>query len=77
MQKRKSRSSNGRPARKARRLSNREFADQATKIIVRHLSKYPPEEQDLLLRNAERSFKRSRGGSSTTRKAAETQQIHL
>jgi len=60
-------------SRKRRRINAREFSDQFTKIVSRHLGALPPEEQDKRIRNAERvAHGASRAERPTTRRVEET-----
>ena len=61
-------------AKKRKRISAREFSTRFTKIVSRHLSTLPPEEQDRRLRNAARTaLGASRADRPTTRRVEETQ----
>jgi hypothetical protein len=42
-------------SKKRQRVSAREFSNQFTKIVFRHLSALPPEEQDKHIKNAKRA----------------------
>jgi hypothetical protein len=42
-------------SKKNQRISAKEFSSQFTKIVSRHLSTLPPEEQDKRIKNAERA----------------------
>jgi len=64
--------------RKRRRISAREFSDRFTKIVSRHLSALPAEEQDKRIKNAERAaLAASRAERPTTRRVEETRAIPL
>jgi len=64
--------------RKQKQISPREFSNRFTKIISRHLSSLPPEEQDRRIGNAQRTVARaSRAERPTTRRVEETRVIPL
>ncbi|MFZ0962161.1 MAG: hypothetical protein WAO35_14770 [Terriglobia bacterium] len=63
---------------KRRRISASEFSNRFTKIVSRHLSALPPEEQDKRIKNAERtSLSANRAERPTTRRVEETRAIPL
>ena len=65
-------------AKKSQRISAKEFSSQFTKIVSRHLSAMPPEEQDKRIENAERAvLAASRSEHPTTRRVEETRAISL
>jgi hypothetical protein len=65
-------------ARNGKRVSAREFSRRFTKIVSRHLSPLPPEEQDKRIKAAEQTaLQASRASRPTTRRAEETRAIHL
>ena len=58
---------------KRRRMSAREFSSRFTKIVSRHLSTLPAEEQEKRIRAAERTVARlTRAERPTNRRAEET-----
>ena len=64
--------------RKRQRLSASEFSERFTKIVSRHLSALPAEEQDKRIKNAERAtLAASRAERPTTRRVEETRAIPL
>ena len=65
-------------SKKRQRISAREFSDRFTKIVSRHLSALPPEEQDKRIKNAERAaLAASRAERPTIRRVEETRAIPL
>jgi hypothetical protein len=65
-------------SKKSPRISAREFSNRFTKIVSRHLSTLPPEEQDTRIKNAERAaLAASRAERPTTRTIEETRPIPL
>jgi hypothetical protein len=65
-------------SKKRQRISAREFSNRFTKIVSRHLSALPPEEQDKCIKNAERTvLGASRAERPTTRRVEETRAIPL
>ncbi len=65
-------------AKKRRKISASEFSDRFTRIVSRHLSALPPEEQDKRIKNAERAALRAtRAGHPTNHRAEETLSIPL
>ena len=65
-------------SKKRQRMSASEFSDRFTKIVSRHLSALPPEEQDKRIKNAERAaLAASRAERPTTRRVEETRAIPL
>jgi hypothetical protein len=65
-------------ARKPKRISTREFSKRFTKIVSRHLSALPPEEQDKRITSAERTaLSANRAERPTTCRVEETRPIPL
>ncbi len=65
-------------SKKRQRISASEFSNRFTKIVSRHLSALPAEEQDKRIKNAERAvFAASRAEHPTTRRVEETRAIPL
>ncbi len=65
-------------SKKRQRMSASEFSNRFTKIVSRHLSALPPEEQDKRIKNAERAaLAASRAERPTTRRVEETRTIPL
>ncbi len=63
---------------KRKRISAREFSSRFTKIVSRHLSALPAEEQETRIRNAEHTaLSASRAEHPTTRRVEETRAIPL
>jgi hypothetical protein len=63
---------------KRKQITAREFSSGFTKIVSRHLSALPAEEQDKRIKNAERAaIAASRGERPTTRRVEETRAIPL
>ena len=63
---------------KRQRISTREFSKQFTKIVSRHLSTLPADEQDKRIKNAEHAaMAANRAERPTTRTVEETQAIPL
>jgi transposase len=64
--------------RKRQRLCAREFSSQFTKIVSRHLSTLPVEEQDQRIKKAERTAVSATGAERpTVRRVAETRTTPL
>jgi len=65
-------------SKKRKRLSATEFSDRFTKIVSRHLSLLPPEEQNKRIKSAERAaLGATRAERPTTRRVEETRAIPL
>jgi len=65
-------------SKKRQRISASELSDRFTKIVSRHLSALPAEEQDKRIKNAERAaLAASRAERPTTRRVEETRAIPL
>jgi len=65
-------------SRKRQRISASEFSNRFTKIVSRHLSALPAEEQDKRIKNAERTvLAASRAERPTARRVEETRAIPL
>ena len=65
-------------SKKRQRISASEFSDRFTKIVSRHLSALPAEEQDKRIKNAERAaLAASRAERPTSRRVEETRSIPL
>jgi hypothetical protein len=63
---------------KRKRITAREFSSRFTKIVSRHLSTLPAEEQDKRVKKAERAaLGASRAEHPTTRRVEETRAIPL
>jgi len=65
-------------SKKRQRISAREFSDRFTKMVSRHLSTLPPEEQDKRIKKAERAaIAANRAERPIIHKVEETQAIPL
>ena len=65
-------------SKKPKRITAREFSNRFTKIVSRHLSALPAEEQDKRIKKAERAALAASGAERpTTRRVEETRAIPL
>ena len=63
---------------KKKGISDAEFSRQFTKLIVRHLGKLPPSEQDRLICKAQRAASKiDRAASSTTEPVRDREDLPL